>query len=329
MNELNNQNNQSGKRRGLWEKGKVKRKLLAIEKVTLAYTLFTMFLLVFFAWEMEHPLIVLMERVLILLGMGGVYYFHLRRPCKATRLLRTVFPILLLGFWYPDIWVYNYTLENMDHVFANYEYLAFISQPSVEFSKVLSGVFWRELFNMGYFSYYIFIVGAFIVTYRLGRRWFEKASFVIIASFLAYYTIYLFLPVAGPHYYFSHVHPSSVAAGMYPSVGLYFQTHAELLNVQPPTGFFSWLVHIMQSLGERPIAAFPSSHVGISTVIMLLFFRHHRKLCYFCLPFYVLLCLSTVYIGAHYAVDAIAGLVTGVLLYKLMYSWYSVLHVKG
>ena len=33
------------------------------------------------------------------------------------------------------------------------------------------------------------------------------------------------------------------------------------------------------------------------------------------LPFYILMCLSTVYIYAHYAIDAIAGLLTGILLY--------------
>jgi membrane-associated phospholipid phosphatase len=33
------------------------------------------------------------------------------------------------------------------------------------------------------------------------------------------------------------------------------------------------------------------------------------------LPLYVLLCFATVYIQAHYAIDAIAGLLTGVVFY--------------
>ena len=33
------------------------------------------------------------------------------------------------------------------------------------------------------------------------------------------------------------------------------------------------------------------------------------------MPIYVLLCLATVYIQAHYVIDALAGLVSGVALY--------------
>ena len=35
-------------------------------------------------------------------------------------------------------------------------------------------------------------------------------------------------------------------------------------------------------------------------------------------PFYVFLCLATVYIQAHYAIDALAGLVSGTLLYFIL-----------
>ena len=33
------------------------------------------------------------------------------------------------------------------------------------------------------------------------------------------------------------------------------------------------------------------------------------------LPFYILLCLATVYIQAHYAIDAIAGFITALIFY--------------
>lgn len=49
---------------------------------------------------------------------------------------------------------------------------------------------------------------------------------------------------------------------------------------------------------------------------MLLAWRTgNRRFFYTLLPFYVLLCLSTVYIQAHYAIDVLAGWVTGVALY--------------
>ena len=81
-------------------------------------------------------------------------------------------------------------------------------------------------------------------------------------------------------------------------------------------GIFYHLVEDAKAAGERPTAAFPSSHVSISTVCMLLAWHSgNRKLTYTLLPFYIFLCLATVYIQAHYLIDALAGLVTGVAVY--------------
>ena len=56
---------------------------------------------------------------------------------------------------------------------------------------------------------------------------------------------------------------------------------------------------------------------------MLLALRtRSRRLIFTILPFYVLMCLSTVYIYAHYTIDAIAGLLSGVLLYFLFVGIY-------
>ena len=72
-----------------------------------------------------------------------------------------------------------------------------------------------------------------------------------------------------------------------------------------------------QASGERPTAAFPSSHIGISTVIILLAIRAKRGLALALAPFYLLLCCATVYIKAHYLIDAFAGVATGLLFYLL------------
>lgn len=68
----------------------------------------------------------------------------------------------------------------------------------------------------------------------------------------------------------------------------------------------------MQGHGERPTAAFPSSHVGISTVILLASRKLSSTLTACLVPFYLLLCFSTVYIGAHYAIDALTGIPCGI-----------------
>lgn len=84
-------------------------------------------------------------------------------------------------------------------------------------------------------------------------------------------------------------------------------------------GIFYQMVESAKAAGERPTAAFPSSHVGISTILMMLAWRTgNRRMFYVLLPFYVLLFFSTVYIQAHYAIDAIAGLISGILLYAIL-----------
>jgi membrane-associated phospholipid phosphatase len=89
-------------------------------------------------------------------------------------------------------------------------------------------------------------------------------------------------------------------------------------------GIFSQLVIGAQEVGERPTAAFPSSHVGMSTITMMLAWgipnMKGRWLFWLMMPLYLLLCCATVYIKAHYLVDSIAGLITAVLLYYLT-SW--------
>ena len=47
------------------------------------------------------------------------------------------------------------------------------------------------------------------------------------------------------------------------------------------------------------------------------------------LPFFILMCLSTVYIYAHYAVDVMGGLVTGVAFYFLLVWCFSYTATEG
>ena len=138
--------------------------------------------------------------------------------------------------------------------------------------------------------------------------------------------IYEFLPVAGPQYYFKAVGVETADSGVFPAVGYYFQTHTEMLMPEIK-GIFSQLVLGAQEVGERPTAAFPSSHVGMSTVTMLLAWRTKNKwLFWLMMPLYLLLCCATVYIQAHYLIDSICGFFTAVLFFWLTSWLYDRIH---
>ena len=131
------------------------------------------------------------------------------------------------------------------------------------------------------------------------------------------------MPAAGPQFYFPVIGADNVSAGVFPPVGDYFAHHTLLLpGPGYEHGFFYGLVEASQQVGERPTAAFPSSHVAISTIVMIMAWRVSRKLAYILLPFYLLLCGATVYIQAHYLIDSVVGFVSSFFVYALASKMY-------
>ena len=241
-------------------------------------------------------------------------------PCRLTRFARVGVQLGLLAWWYPDTFEINRHLPNLDHVFATWEQHLFGCQPALLFSKALPGHLFSELFDMGYAAYYPMIAATAVYYFGWKYREFNRAAFIILASFFIYYVVFIFVPVAGPTFYYKAVGLQNVTAGIFPDVHDFFNHHQDCLQSPGYTdGIFYHLVEDAKAAGERPTAAFPSSHVGVSTICMLLLWhdRNYRFLAVLA-PFYLLLCCATVYIQAHYLIDAIAGFITGCLLFVIL-----------
>lgn len=294
-----------------------KRELLAIEKLNLLYNLLTTLLVIIFFNSLQNPQAMLMGRFLVAAGTFVIIYIYTKYPSPATRFLRIVGQMALLSYWYPDTFEFNRIFPNLDHIFASAEYNLFGCQPSIMFEQICSHTLWREAFNMGYWAYYPMIATIVIWYFFKQQHDIERCTFVIIASFFIYYFIYIFIPVAGPQFYFPVIGDIAVS-GPYPAIGDYFNLHPDITLPQADKeGFFTSLVNMAQASGERPTAAFPSSHIGISSIIILLAYRANKILMLTLLPFYILLCCATVYIKAHYLIDGIAGVTSGILIYAL------------
>ena len=291
-------------------------RFLAVEKLNIIYNLLTTLLIIVFFNRLHDPQGMLMGRFVIAFATFAVIYLYTKLPCKAMRFLRLVAQVALLSYWYPDTFEFNRIFPNLDHLFAAMDMNLFGCQPSLVFDQLCSGILWREAFNMGYWLYYPMIITVSLFYFFCRPKEVERCTFVIMASFFIFYLIYIFLPVAGPQFYFPVIGEELAAVGPYPEIGNYFDLHPEISIAQEGKGaLFTELVGMAQSTGERPTAAFPSSHIGVSTVLMLLAFRAKKSLAAIMFPVYVLLCCATVYIKAHYLVDAIAGLATGVIFY--------------
>lgn len=300
---------------------KIERKplkgLLTVEWIAMGYLLMTVVMMVI-QWDMlqnaEEMIKGRIQFILVTLAVWGVYRLL---PCRLTLFARIAVQMLFLSWWYPDTYELNRTLPNLDHVFASWEQTLFGCQPALLFSQKVSWGWFSELMCMGYVSY--FPLMAVLLLYYFVKRYeeFEKAAFVILASFFAYYVIYILLPVTGPQFYYLAAGTDKIAAGVFPDLGNWFLTHYERMATPGwSDGIFHQVLNLAHDAGERPTAAFPSSHVGITTIVVLLALHtRSRRLTGFILPFYILMCFATVYIYAHYAIDVLAGLATGVVFY--------------
>ena len=288
--------------------GKPKKGLLAVEWVVMGYLLLTLMLTLFMYTKVYNPESMIWGRFRVVMMTAALWAVYRMLPCRFTHFCRIGGQLALLSWWYPDTYELNRMLPNLDHHFAALEQTLFGCQPALTFAQQWDHPVWSELMHLGYASYYPMI--GVVTLYYFFRCYqdFNRASFVILASFFIYYVIFIALPVTGPQYYY-------LAAG-------YFNQHQEALHMPGwEDGFFYHLVAGAHQAGERPTAAFPSSHVGVTTILMLLsWYSRSRRLFYSLLPLFLLMCLATVYIQAHYVIDVIAGWITGLLFFLVL--WY-------
>ena len=297
-----------------------KKGLMTLEWVMLGYMAITIITMLFTYTKLVNPEAMLWGRLRVLVMTIALWAVYRMIPCRITKMVRIIAQMALLAWWYPDTYEINRMFPNLDHIFAGWEQNLFGCQPALLFAKALPWAVVSELMSMGYFMYYPMI--ALVTFYYFFCRYYEaeRAVFVMLSSFFIYYLIYIYVPVVGPTFYFDAVGISEITKGIFPALGDYFNTHTNCLPTPGYTdGIFYQLVEDAKNAGERPTAAFPSSHVGVSTICMLLVWHvGNRKMLYVMLPFYIFLCLATVYIQAHYLIDAIAGLISAVVIYFVL-----------
>ena len=296
--------------------------LMPFEWAVVGYLVLTLLFILFTYTKVVNPESMLWGRFRILATMAALWGVYRLFPCRALMMVRITVQMSLLAWWYPDTFELNRMLPNMDHLFAQWEQTLFGCQPALIWASNCSSVIVSELMHMGYAAYYPMIVVVMFAFFFRHNELLGRAAFVVTAAFFIYYLIFDFLPVAGPTYYYTAVGIDQIAHGCFPAIGDYFNTNQECLPTPGHShGIFYQMVQDAKDVGERPTAAFPSSHVSISTICMLLLWRVHSRRLFWCLlPIYIFLCLATVYIQAHYVIDALAGFLTAIPLFFLLWT---------
>lgn len=298
--------------------------LFPCELAMVIYAVFTLLLLLFTSTSQPDVESLIFWRVRIVLLTVALWIVYRLWTCRLMAFARVVMLLVTLSWWYPDTYLLNCHFDNLDHIFASWDQSLFGFQPALLWSKAYPSHLISELMAMGYSFYFLMFVSMTLLVFFTRYDDFQKVSFILIGAFFVYYVVFDLFPVAGPQYYYLAVGVDKIAHGDFPQLGSYFASHTECLPIPGwQDGFFRHLVQMSHNAGERPTAAFPSSHVGISTLTMILaiYLRQWKFLLIWAIP-YVFLCMGTVYLMPHYAVDAIAGFFTAIAVFFLMkYLW--------
>lgn len=219
------------------------------------------------------------------------------------RWIRDAYPIFLLLIFYGEVDLFVKLLHDApgyDALVRTWDAALFGGHPHIVLSQKLSGRMWVELFHFFYLCYYGLLGGAFAFVWARRPKRFERFAFIVTGMFVSFMGVFMLFPVAGP----------IADAGTSIMTGGWSTTLVALL-------------YAPLQMNGIATGAFPSSHVGMSVGIVFLLRPHHRLAKWGLWTLVLGIAVSTVYGQFHYGIDALAGALAGVALYKgwdLLYS---------
>jgi membrane-associated phospholipid phosphatase len=149
----------------------------------------------------------------------------------------------------------------------------------------------NDFMQFSYMTYFLYLVILPGTLYAQGKR----AEFwtVMVATAVAHYSVYvmaILFPVESPYFALASLKLAPLAGGG-----------------------FTTTIEFIERFGRVHGAAFPSAHVAGSMVALLAARRYKTWLFWICLPFFLSMCVATVYGRYHYIADVLAGIVVGAI----------------
>ncbi len=230
----------------------------------------------------------------VLFGVLLYLFTKLDDETSVGNIIHDLYPLLLVAPLYAEFGLLNDQI-GLDRIFANdrqiqsLEALIFGGQVSYTLIRDYPSVLLSWILHLAYLAYYpMVLIGPIWLTFR---REPHRARSVLLATLIAYifcYVIFVLYPVAGPNYAFEH--PTGPVREVLPAR----------------------IVYAALARGSSVGAAFPSSHVAATVAATLALWINWKPLGKQLTVPCILLILGTVYCQMHYAVDASAGLATGI-----------------
>lgn len=196
-----------------------------------------------------------------------------------------------------------YINRDIDYALLNIDYKILRFYPYVYLEK-FANPYLTELMQISYCVYYPlpFLLGTYLI--KKGKKEeFHRALFLVLLCFYLSYIGYISFPALGPRY----------------SIPQMFNT--ELTGVLLSDKIKDFL-NLLEGIKRD---AFPSGHVGVSVLILYLFYKYDKRIFLLIFLPVMLMITSTIYCRYHYFIDIIAGLILTVvtlLLGNLYYNFW-------
>jgi membrane-associated phospholipid phosphatase len=245
------------------------------------------------------------ENFLIIFSSMALFQFFI---CKQINnsfmsfIKNIVFPVFSVLVAFDTVGVITpFINKDIDLVLLELDYIILGFYPYLYFEKIASPLI-TELMQLSYCVYYIlpFLLGVFLIK---EKKWHEfyKVLFLILLCYYLSYTGYILFPALGPRYSMPEMFQSNLK-------GLFL---ADYIN------------NFLKSLEGIKRDAFPSGHVGISLLILILIYRYNKKFFWLLLFPVLMLILSTVYCRYHYFVDVLGGILLTIVTLVLGNLYYN------
>jgi membrane-associated phospholipid phosphatase len=184
-------------------------------------------------------------------------------------------------------------------------------------TKVLQDIFYTSgqigffdlIATLSYFLHFpLPLVVAFFLWIKDKHQYFKFVIALLVLSFSGFITFLLF--PAAPPWYASEEGLISIT---------------KITNLAVDHLGWSWnLSYYYSRLNPNPVAAMPSLHAAYPMLVLLVLRAYKKKIFWFFLPYPIIVWVSAVYLGEHYAIDIIAGILYAIGAYYLVYHFAAV-----
>ncbi|MGB7023402.1 MAG: phosphatase PAP2 family protein [Candidatus Acidiferrales bacterium] len=263
----------------------------AFEWVSLAYLAWISSTIAVFHKTIARPGIFLCVHCAIAAAIVALPVISGRFPdARILGLARHWYPLPLYIFLFEELNALVHAIFPfwLDRYFIAFDHALTGVNPSVWLAQFASPAR-NDFMQFSYMTYFLYLVvlPALLYAAKERRAFWE----VMVSTAVAHYTVYfisVLMPVESPHF-----------------------SLATIETVRLSGGFCTHLINWLESYALVRGAAFPSAHVAGSTVAILASWRYRRWLFWICLPFFLCMCVATIYGRYHYVADVLAGVVTG------------------